>query len=128
MSNAAPPADLGWVPEEWRILASIAAALEPRRSTFKSKPRFGIALLGGGRFVLDPSAKEMLSIRWVEDTEVLILTNRKTLRDLASGAFDPEEPSPEHLFLWAGDDAALGELAAALAPGKSMVALRASKQ
>jgi hypothetical protein len=30
--------------------------------------------------------------------------------------------------LWAGDDAALGELAAALAPGKSMVALRASKQ
>lgn len=119
--------ELGWVPEEWRLLANLAALVEPRRSMFKSRARFGFALLGGGRFVLDPAGPALVSTRWASDTEVLILTNRRTLRDLLGGAFDPDEPEPEHLFLWAGSAPAFDELAVALTPGSTMIALRAKK-
>ncbi|MFO0723235.1 MAG: hypothetical protein U1E65_05610 [Myxococcota bacterium] len=122
-----PHLDLDQVPERWKLLARLAALIEPKRALFPVGLRFGIAFAEGDRFTVDPGQANMLTPRFDDSADVLILTNTRTMRDLLDGAFDPEAPEEGHLFVWAGKDDGLMSLAAALAPGRNLIALRASR-
>ncbi|MFO0723234.1 MAG: hypothetical protein U1E65_05605 [Myxococcota bacterium] len=111
-----PELDLNQVPERWHLLARLAALLEPKRAAFAPGLRFGIAFAEGDRFTIEPARTNMLTPRFDDSADVLILTNTRTLRDLLEGRFAPSTPEDGHLFVWAGKDGALESLVQALAP------------
>lgn len=84
-------------------LGMLRSWLEPRRALFPKGTRFAFATLEGERFTLEPDHPELVHRAWApEDASVVVLTSQRTISDLLLGDFDPRQPGPEHLFLWAG--------------------------
>src|SRR5689334_15935379 len=109
------------------FFAALAALLRERRAAIKGKARFAFALTEGGRYLVDlgASAAGLVTRQWTRDADVTILTNQRTLSDILMGEFDSHQAGPEHLFVAAGSEGALGDLQALFSGGRSLLQLRA---
>ena len=99
--------------------------LQERRAALRNGARFAFALSEGHRFIIDPSTPELLSQDWVDDSEVTILTNSRTLSDLVLGKLEAEAPQSYHMFYFSGDEGALKALQQAFGGAKSWLSVRA---
>ena len=114
--------------EPAELFVALGAFLESKRAALRSKPVVSFAVEGHGCFVLDLGAPQILREGWEKKGDVCVLTNRKTLNDIAQGLFDPEHPAANHVFLCEGDRQAFSMVAEALSAGQSWLSLRASTQ
>ena len=114
-------------PASLHVALAVALSLQKRRAVIGRRLRVSLALTEGLELTMDSDAKSPLSEGWCLESELAILTNARTLEDLAGGRFDPEHPEEEHVFFWSGEDDDFAALQAALRPGRSMGALRAGR-
>lgn len=120
MSAAAP----SLAPDE--IPLFLEALIAPRRALLRDLTiSLGLADVGRG-WSVDVNAEPMVREGWSPDSELLVMSNRHTASEWLLGRFDPESLSPEHLFLWSGDDQRWSSLAQALKGGGSPLATRAN--
>jgi hypothetical protein len=107
------------------VLELIGATIESRRVALPKEPlTIAFALLDGGTFVVDTSRSPPVQPGWAPDAQAAILSNTRTMLDIAEGRFDPKKASNEHFLVWEGDERALERLAELLG-GQSILSLRA---
>lgn len=105
-------------------MAGLGELLVHRRAVFGTEARFLFTFVEGDAFVIDPNTMAMVARGWIDEPEVLVLTNHRTMNDIAAGRFDAAHPNEEHLFLWAGEAEAMHTLERALSGGTSLLGIR----
>jgi hypothetical protein len=108
------------------FFAVLACLLEPRRAALRSMGRAAIAVVEGGRYLIDPAAPSIVAAGWSEAAELKMLVNQQTLDALLSGQFDPARPPLGSLCLCSGDPGVLRAIAGALGGAQGWLELRAS--
>jgi hypothetical protein len=103
----------------------LGALIEGRRAAFRRRCTLAFAVVdAGAAWYVDTGATHPITPGWRRDAQVSVLCNQRTLSDLLSGTFDPQQPEREHLFLWGGDRFTWETFANALSGGANAIEVR----
>jgi hypothetical protein len=97
------------------FLTALTRLAVARRAAFKRPWRIAFRLQEGPMFLLDLETGELASADDETPADAAMLTNRRTLEDMAKGQLDPNAPRPGQVCLLSGERDAFRDLGRVLA-------------
>lgn len=83
---------------------TLAELIRKERQNLTRQFTVSFAVKGEGYYYLDTCDPKLISHKWDDNSDLGIVTNRKTLSDMMLGRFNYDHPDPDHIFLWGGQD------------------------